>query len=106
MPFTPFHFGPGLLIKGIAPRHVSVTAFVAANVAIDLESLYNLQRGAWPIHTHLHTFLGAALTGLATVVVLVLVRWEPVPTTTAEVTLGGIVIGAMLGASRIRCSMG
>ena len=56
MPFTPLHFGPGLLLKAAAPRHVSFTAFVASQVLIDLESLYNILRGAWPVHRELHTF--------------------------------------------------
>ena len=34
MPFTPFHFGPGLLGKGLAPRSYSWSAFVAINVVI------------------------------------------------------------------------
>ena len=32
MPFTPFHFGPGALLKAAAPRHVSLIAFCAAQV--------------------------------------------------------------------------
>jgi membrane-bound metal-dependent hydrolase YbcI (DUF457 family) len=64
MPVTPFHFGPGLLAKAIAPRHVSLTAFVGANVVIDLESGYFLLTGEWPVHRTLHTFAAATLAGL------------------------------------------
>lgn len=111
VPFTPFHFGPGLLLKGVAPRHVSASAFVAANVAIDLESLYNLARGAWPIHTRLHTFVGAALAGITTVLALLALRWAALRVLrvrtwlaatasicAAEVSVRGIVMGAMAGA--------
>jgi hypothetical protein len=35
MPFTPFHFGPGALLKSIFPRSVSLSAFVASQVLID-----------------------------------------------------------------------
>lgn len=64
MPFTPFHFGPGLLLKAATPRHVSLTAFVASQVLIDLESLYNILRGAWPVHRELHTFALGTAAGL------------------------------------------
>ena len=64
MPITPFHFGPGLLLKAAAPRHVSFAAFVAANVAIDVESAYFLLTGGWPVHRSVHTFLLATLVGL------------------------------------------
>jgi hypothetical protein len=40
VPFTPFHFGPGLLLEGAAPRHVSLIAFVISQVAVDLEPLH------------------------------------------------------------------
>lgn len=39
MPITPFHFGPGALIKAMAPQHVSWTAFALANGLIDLEPI-------------------------------------------------------------------
>jgi membrane-bound metal-dependent hydrolase YbcI (DUF457 family) len=64
MPVTPFHFGPGLLVKAVAPRHVSLTAFVGANVVVDLESGYFLLTGGWPVHRTLHTFVAATLVGL------------------------------------------
>ena len=39
MPITPFHFGPGILIKSAAPRKISWAMFALANVAIDLEPI-------------------------------------------------------------------
>ena len=65
MPFTPFHFGPGILLKGAAPREVSLAAFVASQVAVDLEPLYFMLRGEYPIHRWLHTVWGGGLAGLA-----------------------------------------
>lgn len=65
MPITPFHFGPGLLIKAATPRHFSLSAFVAANVIIDLESLFHLLQDAWPVHRMLHTFALGSIAGLA-----------------------------------------
>ena len=66
LPFTPFHFGPGLLAKGASPRHVSFTAFVASQVAVDCEPLYHYLRNEYPLHGAFHTVLGGGLVGLAT----------------------------------------
>jgi hypothetical protein len=64
MPFTPFHFGPGLIIKAAAPSQFSLTAYTLANVAVDLEPLYHIVRGDSPLHGPLHTLPFATLTGL------------------------------------------
>jgi len=63
MPITPFHFGPGLLIKGVARRRFSFWTFVASQAVIDLETIYWLIRGEWPVHRVLHTILGGVLAG-------------------------------------------
>lgn len=65
MPFTPFHAGPGLLIKGAAPRHVSLTAFLATQVVVDLEPLWFILRGEYPVHRALHTVWIGGGVGLA-----------------------------------------
>jgi membrane-bound metal-dependent hydrolase YbcI (DUF457 family) len=64
MPFTPFHFGPGVILKGLGPRWISLTAFVGAQVAIDVESGYHLFRGDWPVHRIAHTLPVATFIGL------------------------------------------
>jgi hypothetical protein len=108
VPFTPFHFGPGLLGKGLAARWYSLTAFIASNVVIDCESFYYLMRGEYPVHRQLHTFVGAAMVGVATACLLLGVRrviprlraWllaQPA-TIRAEGSPLGIIVGAMIGA--------
>jgi membrane-bound metal-dependent hydrolase YbcI (DUF457 family) len=59
MPFTPFHFGPGLAVKVAAPRYFSFSVFVFSQVLIDVEPLYYLLRGEAPVHRFFHTYLGA-----------------------------------------------
>lgn len=66
MPFTPFHFGLGLLFKGVSPRNFSLTAFAATQVAIDVETLHFIVRNEYPLHRVCHTLVGASLVGLAT----------------------------------------
>lgn len=59
MPITPFHFGPGALIKAIAPRYFSWTIFALANVLIDLEPVVLFLLIGDPAHPWLHTLPGA-----------------------------------------------
>ena len=75
MPFTPFHFGPGLALKGVAAPVFSWSAFAAAQVLIDCETLYYLVRQEYPVHRFFHSFLGATAAGLvAAILCLVIVR--------------------------------
>lgn len=77
MPFTPFHFGLGLATKAVFPRRFSLAVFVALQVVIDLESLYNLVKHRYPVHRFLHTFVGATILAFAAALVLlpVVVSW-------------------------------
>jgi membrane-bound metal-dependent hydrolase YbcI (DUF457 family) len=101
VPFTAFHAGPGLLLKGAAPRAVSLAAFVATQVAVDLEPLWFILRGEYPVHRWTHTFavggaigliVGAALHALAR-------RWSgpAAATLRADLALGAALIGGLLG---------
>lgn len=65
MPVTPFHFGPGLLVKAAAPTRFSFTAYALANVVIDIESGVNLLTGQTPVHAQVHTFVLGVPVGLA-----------------------------------------
>ena len=65
MPFTPLHMGPGLAIKAIAGRRFSVLSFGLAQVAMDIEPLVGIVRGADVLHGPTHTWLAALAIGLA-----------------------------------------
>ena len=69
MPFTPFHFGPGLLIKTLLPARFSLSMFSLANVAMDVEPLYHMMHGDRELHGFSHTLFGAFFIGTATVLV-------------------------------------
>jgi hypothetical protein len=111
MPFTPYHFGPGLLVKSIVPRWFSLTAFMAVQVVIDCETLYHLIRNEYPLHTRLHTFLGATIAGAATASVIITAKWIAEhgfpqivvkvrsPAVRAEVTTTGLVVGGLVGGA-------
>src|SRR5258706_16215712 len=64
MPSTPFHLGPGVLIKAAAPRQFSMAAYSLAQVVIDIESAYYMLQGEYPVHRQAHTFLLGGMIGL------------------------------------------
>ena len=98
MPITPFHFGPGAALHAIAPRHVSFLAFCAANVLIDVESLYNLMHGRHPVHAFFHTYVGATLVALALVAAFWLLRRAGAKRLLPKLTMRQVAIGTALGA--------
>lgn len=65
MPATPFHFGPGLLVKAVAPRQFSMAAYSLSQIAIDIESGYYMLQHADPVHRQAHTFALGGLIGVA-----------------------------------------
>ena len=101
MPVTPFHFGPALFLKGIAPRWVSITAFVATQIAIDLESAYHLLRSEWPIHREIHSLpLSIAVGILVGLAVAFIGRHVLLPkdmSLRAEVLPGPAIVGGLTG---------
>lgn len=69
MPFTPLHMGPGLAIKAVAGRYFSLMVFGFSQVAMDVEPLVRIIRGDAVLHGFIHTYLGATLIALVSVVV-------------------------------------
>jgi len=68
MPVTPFHFGPAAIVKSASSQWFSLTVFGLTQVIIDLEPLYYMAQGMWPIHRFLHTYLGAAIVAVVAAV--------------------------------------
>lgn len=113
LPYTPYHFGPGLLLKAGLARRLSFLAFCTTQVAVDLESWYYLTGGEYPVHRLLHTFLGATLIGLGVAGLVLItdraVRWvigrraahlsigRPVVVFASEVNWRGVLVGGLLG---------
>ncbi len=61
MPFTPFHMGPGLLIKAILQGSFSLMVFGWAQILMDIQPLIAILTGAGCLHGFSHTYVGAAL---------------------------------------------
>ena len=113
MPYTPFHFGPGLLLKAAMPDRFSFLAYSTTQVVIDLESWYYLTNGEPHPHRIMHTFLVGGLAGLATGILIWgvangvrqllghradhLTIGKTRPVFRSEVTLAGAMLGGLLG---------
>ena len=75
MPFTPYHFGPGLLIGLIFFRFIDLPTFLIASVVVDIEPLlvllFNLN---YPLHGFFHSFLGGTIIALILTLIMVKIR--------------------------------
>ena len=104
MPLTPFHLGPGALLT--VATGASFTAFLVANVLIDVESGYHLLTDQYPVHTFLHTFAGATIVAIATTLVTCAIeRWRrlrrprnPDQTRRSTTSYAALAGGAFAGA--------
>lgn len=75
MPFTPFHFGPAILIGLLFLKKIDFPTFIAANVMIDWRA-FLVFFGLWdgPLHGWVHTYLGATLMAILLGTVMIYVR--------------------------------
>ena len=64
MPLTPFHFGPGALIKAWLPRRFSLLVFCYAQVLMDIEVVYRVFSRQLALHGPLHSYPGALAVAL------------------------------------------
>ena len=61
MPFTPFHMGPGILLKALLQSSFSLMVFGWTQIVMDLQPLWIMVQGHGHIHGFTHTFIGACL---------------------------------------------
>ncbi len=61
MPFTPYHMGPGILIKAVLQGSFSLMVFGWAQIIMDLQPLVVLITGKGHLHGFSHTYFGASL---------------------------------------------
>lgn len=111
MPFTPFHMGPGLLIKSITPKNFSLMVFGVSQVAMDTEVLFHMSRRDQILHGYSHTYVGATVVAIISILIgrpicqFLLNRWIPSDDSTFEKWLRGpqkiswiaAISGAFLG---------
>jgi len=64
MPFTPFHLGPGILIKSLLQGSFSLMVFGWTQIVMDIQPLIVLITGEGHLHGFTHTYVGAILIAL------------------------------------------
>ena len=66
MPFTPYHFGPAVLIGVLLFPFIDFATIVVASVILDLEPLAVIFLDLpMPLHAFFHTYLGATIVAIA-----------------------------------------
>ncbi len=61
MPFTPFHMGPGILMKSLLQGSFSLMVFGWTQIVMDIQPLIVLISGEGHLHGFTHTYIGAIL---------------------------------------------
>lgn len=61
MPFTPFHMGPGILLKSLLQGCFSLMVFGWAQIVMDVQPLIVMLSGEGHLHGFSHTYIGASL---------------------------------------------
>ena len=103
MPFTPYHFGPGLLIGLLFLRFIDFPTFLIASVIVDIEPfsvlVFNLD---YPLHGFFHSFLGGTIIALILTVIMTKVRRFFTPIMSLfkieqEISFKKILLASLLG---------
>jgi len=75
MPFTPFHFGPGLLISLTFLSFIDIPTFLIASVIVDVEPFLVLFFDLnYPLHGFFHSFLGGFMVAVLLTIVMSKIR--------------------------------
>lgn len=61
MPFTPFHMGPGILVKALLQGSFSLMVFGWCQIIMDIQPLVAIVTGEGKLHGFTHTYVGAFL---------------------------------------------
>lgn len=64
MPVTPYHIGPGILIKSLLQKRFSLIVFIWTQILIDIQPLIVLITGKGSLHGFSHTYIGTTLIAL------------------------------------------
>ncbi len=61
MPFTPFHMGPGIVVKALLQGSFSLMVFGWAQIVMDIQPLIVMISGEGRLHGFSHSLVGATL---------------------------------------------
>ena len=69
MPITPFHLGPGVLLKSLLQGYFSLMVFGFTQVIMDIQPLLVIITGKGQLHGFTHSYVGASIIALLSMVV-------------------------------------
>ena len=61
MPFTPFHMGPGIVVKALLQGSFSLMVFGWSQIVMDIQPLFVMITGEGHLHGFSHTYIGATV---------------------------------------------
>ena len=64
MPFTPFHMGPGILVKSLLQGGFSLMVFGWSQIVMDLQPLVAIITGKGELHGFTHTYIGSTFVAI------------------------------------------
>ncbi|MFX0155924.1 MAG: hypothetical protein ACFE9Q_15485 [Candidatus Hodarchaeota archaeon] len=103
MPFTPYHFGPGLFIGLLFLSFIDFPTFLIANVIVDIEPFlvlsFNLN---YPLHGFFHSFIGGTIIAFILTLVMTKIREFFTPIMSffkikQEISFKKILLASLLG---------
>ncbi len=103
MPFTPFHWGPALLIGMLLEKRINIPAIMIGSVIIDVWVTFLFFTGRYPHHGLLHTYLGASIAAVVVIISLLIARKRLKKITDGfllqqqNYSLTSIALGAIIG---------
>ena len=74
MPFTPFHWGPALLIGLLLFSFLDLPTLLVSSVIVDIESIFLILTSSGQLHGFFHSYLGSSILGILTASVMFALR--------------------------------
>ncbi len=74
MPFTPFHWGPALLIGLLLFPLLDIPTLFISSVIIDIEPIYLMSQPSGYLHGFFHSYLGSSILGILVAIVVFALR--------------------------------
>lgn len=75
MPFTPFHFGPGLFVGLLFYSFIDFPTFLVASIIVDVEPFLVLALNLdYPLHGFFHSLLGGTLVAIPLALLMLKIR--------------------------------
>ena len=103
MPYTPFHWGPGLLFGLLLLGYVDLPTLFVSSVIVDVEPFLVLTLNLdYPLHGYLHTFLGGTIVAFLLALAMSRVRGALTPLTSflrlkQKTSFKSIILASLFG---------